>query len=191
MTDYSPMKRGGMLITGCPRSGTRAVAEFFKDRGCELGHETAGEKGTVDWRLAYKVMDEDDPEFIIQMTLVRDPVKTVQSLSSLLLNTNRKSDTWGYIKELSVHGGWDCEMADVADIETPITQIDWIPVAAKWWTTVYRHLYQFPVLVLEHIPNVKNVGENSDVIRNLNVALLLSDNEEFWEIARAYGYYHD
>jgi len=174
-----PMQEGGMLITGCPRSGTRAVAAFFEERGVELGHEQAGEKGTIDWRHAYTEFDEENPAFIIQMTLVRDPISTVRSLTELLMDCDRKVDTWGYITELSKVGGWDKKLEE----------LNWIGAAADWWTTVYERLYDLPVLKLEQIPNIKDVGRSARVDRNLDVETLLEDYDDFWRVARMYGYY--
>lgn len=174
-----PMKEGAMLITGCPRSGTRAVAAYFLEHGVELGHEKPGEKGTVDWRHGYLEFDDDNPAFIIQMTLVRDPISTVKSLAELLCNCDRKSDTWGYITDLSKIGGWDKKLA----------AFDWLGASADWWTTVYEHLYQFPILKLEHMPKLNDVGHSARVDRDLDVRGLLADYEDFWTLARAYGYY--
>ena len=176
---HKRMEEGAMLITGCPRSGTRAVAEYFGDHGVELGHETAGEKGTVEWRHAYTEFDEENPAFVIQMVLVRDPISTVRSLASLLIKCDRESDTWEWIETLSVLGGWNGKLAE----------LDWLGAAADWWTTVYKHLIQFPVLKLEHLPKLKNINRHSDVDREIDIRELLKDNEDFWRVARCYGYY--
>lgn len=176
---HERMEEGAMLITGCPRSGTKAVTAYFKEHGVELGHETAGEKGTVEWRHAYSEFDKEDPAFIIQMTLVRDPISTVRSLSELLCNCDRKSDTWAAIVTLSVLGGWN----------EKLEAFDWVGAAADWWTTVYERLYEFPVLKLEHLPKLKDVGRSARVNRELNIKGLLADCEDFWRVANAYGYY--
>lgn len=177
---HEPMKEGALLITGCPRSGTRAVAAYFKEHGVELGHETAGEKGTVDWRHAYSEFDREDPAFIIQMTLVRDPISTVRSLAELLINCDRKSDTWQSITDLSVLGGWD----------EKLKTLNWLGAAADWWTTVYERLYEFPVLKLEHLPKLKEIGRNSRVDRTIDIETLLEDYDDFWRVAGMYGYYN-
>lgn len=178
---HERMEEGAMLITGCPRSGTRAVTEYFKEHGVILGHETAGEKGTVEWRHAYSEFDSEDPAFVIQMTLVRDPISTVRSLAELLANCDRKSDTWAAIVTLSVLGGWD----------EKLEALDFIGAAADWWTTVYERLYEFPVLKLEHLPKLKNINKHSRVNRSFDVETRLEDYDDFWRVAEMYGYYKE
>lgn len=176
---HEKMEAGALLITGCPRSGTRAVTAYLEEHGVSLGHETAGEKGTVEWRHAYSEFDEENPAFIIQMTLIRDPIDTVRSLTDLLINCDRKSDTWQSITELSILGGWDKKLKE----------LDWFGAAAMWWTTVYDRLYQFPMLKLEHLPKIKKINTHSGVDRTIDVAVRLNDYDDFWRVAKLYGYY--
>lgn len=175
------MEEGGLLITGCPRSATRSVTKYFEDHGVSLGHETAGEKGTVDWRHAYSEFDEENPAFIIQLTLVRNPVDTIRSLSELLIDCDRKSQTWKDIAFLSRLGGWDKRLAE----------LDFFGAATDWWITVYERLVVFPVLKVEHIPKLPQSGHNSRVDRDFDVVGKLKDNgddERLWRVAGMYGY---
>lgn len=170
-----PQEFGGLLITGCPRSATRSVTEYFIAHGVLLGHETPGEMGTVEWRHAYT----EEPDFPLRLTLVRDPLKTVQSLTELLMHCDRKNPTWNDIVKLSVQGGWDGKLK----------ALNWIGAATDWWTTVYKRLYAFPIIKVEHLPKLPDSNHNSRVDRDFDIRTALKDEKDFWEIARAYGYY--
>jgi hypothetical protein len=172
---HERMESGAMLITGCPRSATRSVTQYFEEHGVSLGHETAGEKGTVEWRHAYT----EDADFVIQMTLVRDPLDTVRSLAELLTNCDRNSDTWTSIKELSIAGGW-YEKLMVGD---------YLFAAVDWWTTVYERLYDFPLLRMEHLPKLPQTNRHRRVNRDADMGRLLKGCTDFWRVAKMYGYY--
>lgn len=176
---HKRMEEGALLITGCPRSATRSVTKYFEDHGVSLGHETAGEKGTVDWRHAYTIMDKEDPAFIIQMTLVRNPIDTIRSLTELLANCDRKSQTWKDITKLSVLGEWDKKLA----------RLDFLGAATDWWITVYERLVEFPVLKMEHLPKLPQSNRHSRVNREFDIAERLKDNEDLWRVAGMYGYH--
>jgi len=173
------MEEGALLITGCPRSGTKSVAKYFEDHGVNLGHETIGEKGTIDWRHAYTIMDEENPAFILQMALVRNPLDTIRSLTGLLVNCDRKSDTWESIQVLSVLGKWDKKLK----------KRDFLGAATDWWITVYERLLAYPMLKMEHLPKLQQSNYHSSVDRGLDMKELLKDNEDLWRVASNYGYY--
>lgn len=179
LENHKRMEEGAMLITGCPRSGTKSVTKYFEDHGVSLGHETAGEKGTVDYRHAYTVMDKENPAFIIQMTLVRNPLDTIRSLTELLANCDRKSPTWGWLTELSCQGGWD----------EKLKKQEFLGAATDWWITAYEYLLQFPVLKMEHLPKLPQTNRHSSVDREIDVKALLKDNEDLWRVASHYGYH--
>ena len=164
-----------MLITGCPRSATQSVAEYFQNHGVALGHQMAGEMGTVEWRHAYS----EKPDFVIILALVRDPLDTVRSLTELLMNCDRKSDTWKAIAEQSVLGNWDRKLKDCS----------WVGAATNWWTTVYERLYQYPLLKVEHLPKLPDTNRHPRVGLNFNLRKRLKDCKDFWRVARMYGYY--
>lgn len=173
------MEEGALLITGCPRSATRSVTKYFEDHGVSLGHETAGEKGTVDWRHAYTEFDEENPAFVLRMTLVRNPLDTIRSLIDLLENCDRKSPTWKWITKLSRQGGWNKKLK----------KRDFLGAATDWWITVYKHLLPYPVLKMEHLPKLSQSAPNGRVDRSLDMKALLKDNADLWRVASHYGYY--
>lgn len=176
-SDHPPQQEGGLLITGCPRSATRSVHEWFEAHGVHLGHETAGDMGTIEWRHAYT----EEPDFILRLTLVRDPVKTVMSLCELLTNCNRENNftTWEDICKLSVQGGWNEKLSGT----------HYFDAATDWWTTVYKRLHQYPVIKAEHIPKLPHKNHNKRVDRDFDAMGALKDKEDFWRVARMYGYY--
>jgi len=172
------MEEGALLITGCPRSATRSVTKYFEDHGVSLGHETAGEKGTVDWRHAYTIMDTKNPAFIIQMTLIRNPIDTIRSLAELLTHCDRRSETWDWIRALSTLGSWD----------EKLNNLDFFGAATDWWITVYDRLIDFPVLKMEHLPKLPQTNRHGRIDRGFDVGGLLKGNEELWRVAEMYGY---
>lgn len=172
---HRPQKSGGLLITGCPRSATTSVAKFFEDHGVHLGHQTEGEMGTIEWRYAYT----EEPDFPLRMTLIRDPLDTVRSLVELLKHCDHKSDTWEDIASLSVQGGWDGKLKDEKFLEA----------ATDWWTTVYKRLYRFPLIKVEHLPKLPELNHHRRVDRNFDMRYALKYENKFWQVTRTYGYY--
>lgn len=68
-----------ILITGCPRSGTKAIARYYQKKGLDIGHEETKTNGTVNcflWNGDYKGWTE-----IIH--LVREPLACINSLYDL------------------------------------------------------------------------------------------------------------
>jgi len=169
------MQSGGLLITGCPRSAMKSVTKYFESHGVSLGHETDGEMGTVDWRYAYT----PEPDFILRLTLVRDPLDTVLSLTELIMHCDRKSDIWKDIQSMSVMGGWGEKLKD----------LDFIGAATDWWTTVYKRLYHYPLIKVEHIPKLPESNHHRLIDRDFDVRWALKGEEDFWRVARMYGYY--
>lgn len=144
---HPPQKSGILLITGCPRSGTTFVSEFYKQKdGIDLGHETAGEHGTVEWRHAYT----DAPKFDVTLSLVRHPLRTIPSLTDLLISlwTHQPSHhvTRQWIARLAVHGRFD------SLLESQM----WAEAAMTWWVSVYeRHQNLYPVLRVEDLKGME------------------------------------
>lgn len=169
------MKSGGLLITGCPRSATKSVTKYFQSHGVHLGHETEGDMGTVEWRHAYTL----EPDFILRLTLVRNPLDTVLSLTELLMHCDRKNRTWIDIKKLSKQGCWDKKL----------NELDFIGAATDWWTTVYERLYDYPLIKVEHLPKLPNLHRHSRVARDFDTRGALKDRKNFWRVAKMYGYY--
>jgi hypothetical protein len=81
---------GGLLITGCPRSGTRYIARLLTRLGRDVGHEEMGRHGIASWCMA--VVAEEAPwgparqpqhTFETILHQVRNPVFVIPSLSTL------------------------------------------------------------------------------------------------------------
>jgi len=185
---HSPMLSGGLLITGCPRSGTLSAQKFYEKRNVLLGHETAGEMGTVDYRNAYMDFDlnGENPPFTLVNVLVRDPLSTVASLESLLVSATTKpnigSDTDADIRSLAKQGDW----LDSLDKKV------YLDSAVKWWTSVYDRLQFLPVLRVEDWPNLPHEHEHTHSRKTLtanDVRRRIPAGHQFWSVARIYGYY--
>ncbi len=172
---HKRQEEGGLLITGCPRSATRSVTAYFKSHNVFLGHETAGEMGTVEWRHAYT----PEPDFLLRLTLVRDPMKTIASLTEMLTNCDRKSITWSDIIDLAILGGWTGKLKNGKFFEA----------ATDWWTTVYERLYEYPLIKVEHIPKLPESNRHRRVDRDFDTRDALKDEADFWRVAKMYGYY--
>lgn len=67
-----------ILVTGCPRSGTRYTAAMFCRHGVRIGHERVYAHGTSDWRLAPVAHRAK-----ISIHQVRDPLKVIASLQTI------------------------------------------------------------------------------------------------------------
>lgn len=170
--DRHPIQKAGeLLITGCPRSGTKSVAQYYYDQGLRIGHECAGIDGTVDWRLAYEL----DAFFPITIVLVRDPIKTVISLTELLTNVKRDNITYKHIKDLARIGCWEDLLLDG----------DFTGAAIMWWTSVYDRRFGYPVLRIEDFKSIPHL--NSHIKRRLPFTPTI-DTKRFFTIASKYGY---
>lgn len=76
-----------ILITGCPRSGTGYAAKCAQSIGLDLGHESMGLSGTVDWHKATLTHG-----YQIVIHLVRSPLPCISSIAETI---SKKS--WDYI----------------------------------------------------------------------------------------------
>ncbi len=162
---------GTFLFTGCPRSGTKSVAYYYRDQGLDIGHEQSGRDGTVEWRHAYN----SDPQFKMVIVVVRDPIRTVISLTELLTNVDRNSFTWHHIKDLSTKGYFH-------DL---LTTEDYVGAAIQWWTSVYDRLEGLPTI---HTDRFEALPHENARIKNAPPFVPTIDTEKFFEVAYNYGY---
>jgi len=65
-----------LLVTGCGRSGTQYASAVFKAVGLDVGHESVGKNGTVDWHRV-----NDGEAFDVIFHQVRNPLHTIGSLT--------------------------------------------------------------------------------------------------------------
>ena len=79
-----------VLITGCPRSGTKYIARLLTDLGCEVGHETMGPAGISSWCMAVRApyapwgpAHDGQQSFDVVLHQVRNPTLVIPSLSTL------------------------------------------------------------------------------------------------------------
>lgn len=125
---YPSQKTGRVLITGCPRSGTKFVKRYFEaQHRIFLGHEQEGQHGTVDWRQAYT----RSPAFEATISLVRHPIPTIRSLTDLMIAYSRRKGSieWHRLRMVAVAGGWLHLLSEEM----------WVEAATQWWYTVYEH----------------------------------------------------
>ena len=125
---YPPQKTGRILITGCPRSGTKFIHRYFsRQHKVFLGHECEGKHGTVEWRHAYA----RQPRFEVTISCVRHPLLTIRSLTDLMIAYSQQKDRieWRWIVTLAKEGGW-FQLLDGGM---------WVEAATMWWLTVYSH----------------------------------------------------
>ena len=127
MKDPNPPQRSGLiLVTGCPRSGTRFFSESLETYGIRLGHELAGKHGTVEWRHAAT----KDPAFDVKISLARHPIRTITSLTDLMIanyKNHRAGPTWYYIEKIA----WRQNFHQFIEREM------WVEAATFWWNSVY------------------------------------------------------
>src|SRR5688572_17821987 len=80
--------RRDILVTGCPRSGTKYMALLLQAYGLDVGHEEMGARGISSFSLA--VTSEDGPwgptreryRFARVVHLVREPLATIASFAT-------------------------------------------------------------------------------------------------------------
>ncbi len=171
---YAPQMSGNVLISGCPRSGTKSIGKYYQNRGLLLGHEESGPDGTIDWRHAYNL----DLDFSLIMTLIRDPIKTVMSLTELITNSKGDNLTNAYIWRLAKEGKWD-------DL---LTKDRYFSAAIQWWTSVYERRYGLPVIHIDKNPHLPHINSH---IRNAPTYSNGIDVDRFFEVAAMYGYTKD
>ena len=92
-----------VLVTGCGRSGTLYMTNVLQAMGLNVGHETDGPDGTVDWHAA-AWPEERTAHYDVKLHLVRHPLDVFASLKDI------KSTSWRYIESFAGHapglGGW-------------------------------------------------------------------------------------
>jgi len=84
----------GIFVCACARSGTKYIVEVLKRLGYDIGHERAGEDGSVGYHLAVI-----RPEKCLHQ--VRHPIKQISSM--------RTQQHWGFIDHvvtITNHGLW-------------------------------------------------------------------------------------
>ena len=74
-----------ITITGCPRSGTKYLSELFKLNGFDVGHESLGKDGTVNWCLAGNSKNPlyGEPCNGPLITVVRNPYDCIPSICGI------------------------------------------------------------------------------------------------------------
>ncbi|NOX49190.1 MAG: hypothetical protein GXP16_01465 [Gammaproteobacteria bacterium] len=184
------METGALLITGCPRSGTKSAWKFYQERNVFLGHECPGEMGTIEWRNAYQNfnMEDEDRKWAIVNVLVRDPLSTVASLAELLRSSttspNIHKHTHRDIQKVALDGGWLGLLDDHNHVDAAI----------EWWTTVYEGLLGLPTLRIEDWPNLPHEHQDTHSRKWLtarDTGDSMAQDHHFWTIAKMYGYYRD
>jgi hypothetical protein len=80
---------GLVLVTGCPRSGTKYISCLLAELGLDVQHEAAGRDGTSSWCMA---VDADSTPwgpprkdfcFAVSLHQVRNPIAAIQSFSTM------------------------------------------------------------------------------------------------------------
>jgi len=168
---YPPQETGTLLFTGCPRSGTKSVATYYRDQGLDIGHEQSGKDGTVEWRHAYNL----NAKFNLTIVVVRDPIKTVISLTELLKNVDRSSFTYKHILDLAEFGLWMDLLKDG----------DFVGAAIQWWTSVYKNRKGFPVVHTDRFGRLPHLNKR---IKGSPPFISTIDSDKFFEVAYDYGY---
>jgi hypothetical protein len=91
---------GGLLITGCPRSGTKYVSHLLTELGREIGHEKMGRHGIASWCMAVQAQKapwgparEHHHTFDVILHQVRNPKVVIPSMSTL------KDQSWEFVYE--------------------------------------------------------------------------------------------
>ena len=116
-----------VLITGCPRSGTTAVTQYYLSRGLIVGHECPGVHVTVDYKAIHEVDD-----YPVVIALVRHPLKTIESLAELFLNADRR---------------FRYQLARV--YPDFVDETDEVLAALNYWTWTYERLKSYPHIRIE------------------------------------------
>lgn len=75
------MSKPKILVTGCGRSGTSFMAKVLNEAGLRIGHERILEDGSVDWRAAAKLKNENVAALILHQT--RNPVHFLRSMPTI------------------------------------------------------------------------------------------------------------
>jgi hypothetical protein len=80
----------GLLITGCPRSGTKYVAHLLAALGRDVGHERMGVDGISSWCMAVQATEapwgpsrHERLRFDVILQQVRNPTLAIPSMSTL------------------------------------------------------------------------------------------------------------
>lgn len=172
-----PQRHGHVIITGCPRSGTKSVATYYQRLGLDIGHEMPGTYGTVDWRHAYHNLEST---FRIVMIAVRDPIQTVISLTELIEAAHKypQLPTWQYIRYLSEIGSFE----DLLDDE------NFSGAAIQWWTSVYDHRYGYPTIFVDRWQDMPHTNKHIKGSPAFVASLDDEHMDRFFKTARLYGY---
>lgn len=80
-----------ILISGCPRSGTRFISHQLQSNGIKAPHEKIGRNGSVSWfhilpnyhfpKWAIKNSEQFNPKFILHQ--IRPPFETINSMLAI------------------------------------------------------------------------------------------------------------
>jgi len=132
-------QRPALLVTGCPRSGTKSATKWWNDRGLDIGHEEINRDGTCHWKYAYQAS-----EFPMVIVLIRDPIQCVNSLAQLIRKCS--NGTHDILYGFADVGGW------TYDPKEPMIS------AMTWWYEVYQHLFGLPHICVENLPGVNRLN---------------------------------
>lgn len=127
-----------ILITGCPRSGTKYICEALKKWGLIVRHEQVGFHGTADWTRAispdgkarFKAVwyrGTDCTRFDVIFHQVRHPLKVFETLHSL------NPESWDYIYKHTSAKPTDSELTKMMKF-----YLDWNLMAQHFAVCTYR-----------------------------------------------------
>lgn len=85
-----------IIISACPRSGTKMISRVLNQCGLDVGHEYLGKDGIVSWRFLGD--QEPNNSYLDQFTGVMHQIRSPLSCISSLHTLNRNS--WSYIRKV-------------------------------------------------------------------------------------------
>lgn len=89
-----------IIITGCPRSGTKYISRVLQECGLDIGHDKVwGKDGISSWFYAAREV----PNNSVVVCQIRNPVNTIGSLQTI------GSNAWEFF-DTHIHCGLDNEL---------------------------------------------------------------------------------
>ena len=107
-----------VIVTGCPRSGTKYLANQWQGKGYDVQHERLGTHGIVSWCLAADTTMYPAWHGYVEQGqlhgewthLVRDPLKTIASLTTIASTAYQ----WAYAHAPEIELGAEFMLAKAA-----------------------------------------------------------------------------